>query len=228
MYKIIKKVIIAFALGCATHAVFAAGGGSTSAPVAIAAGDAIAGKEKVATCAACHGNDGNSLMATFPKLAGLGEKYLYKQLKDVKSGARPILEMTGMLNSFSDQDLKDIAAFFSSQGMQLSGAKEMKVLTNAGVEVDALALGEKIYRGGNKSSGVPACMGCHSPTGQGNAPAGYPRLGGQYPEYIEKQLRAFRAGERTNDGESMTMRAVAKLLSDAELKALSNYIAGLN
>lgn len=215
MYKIVKHAFIAVALGCA-------------AQTALAAGDATAGKAKAATCAACHGADGNSLMPTFPKLAGLGEKYIYKQLQDVKSGARPILEMTGILDPLSDQDMQDIAAYYASQAMQLSGAKDMQVLTNAGVEVDGLELGAKIYRGGNKESGVPACMGCHSPTGQGNAPAGYPRLSGQYPEYIEKQLRAFRAGERTNDGDPMTMRSVAKGLSDAELTALANYIAGLN
>lgn len=215
MYKILKQVLLAVAVGCATQ-------------TAIAAGDVAAGKKKAVACAACHGQDGNSMMPAFPKLAGLGEKYIYKQLKDVQSGSRNILEMTGILNPYKDQDLQDIAAFYASQSMQLSGAKDMQVLTNAGVEVDALELGAKVYRGGNKDSGVAACMGCHSPTGQGNAPAGYPRLSGQYPEYIEKQLRAFRAGERTNDGDAMTMRSVAKGLSDAEIKALSNYIAGLN
>ncbi|BFM04864.1 c-type cytochrome [Halioxenophilus aromaticivorans] len=215
MYKIVKHAFFAVALGCA-------------AQTALAAGDAAAGKDKAATCAACHGADGNSMMPTFPKLAGLGEKYIYKQLKDVKSGARVIMEMTGILDPLSDQDMEDIAAYYAAQTMQLSGAKDLQLLTNAGVEVDGLELGAKVYRGGNKETGVPACMGCHSPTGQGNSPAGYPRLSGQYPEYIEKQLRAFRAGERTNDGDPMTMRSVAKGLSDAELKALANYIAGLN
>jgi len=215
MYKIVKQVLIAAAIGCL-------------AQTASAAGDAAAGKDKVAVCAACHGNDGNSLAPNFPKLAGLGDKYIYKQLQDVKSGARVIPEMTGILDPLSDQDLQDIAAYFAGQTMQLTGAKDMQVLTNSGVEVDSLALGAKIYRGGNKAAGVPACMGCHSPTGQGNAPAGYPRLSGQYAEYIEKQLHAFRAGERTNDGDPMTMRSVARGLSDAEVKSLANYLSGLN
>ena len=98
----------------------------------------------------------------------------------------------------------------------------------SGLETDALALGERIYRAGNIETGVPACSGCHSPTGKGNAPAGYPRLGGQYAEYTEKQLRAFRGGERTNDGDQQTMRQIAEHMTDAEIIAVANYIAGLN
>jgi cytochrome c553 len=191
-------------------------------------GDAAAGEGKVQVCAACHSNDGNSLAPTFPKIAGLGYKYTLKQLIDIQSGDRAILEMTGLLDNSSEQDLMDMAAFYASQTMQLTGAKETQVLTNAGVEVDALALGRKIFRAGNPDSGVSACMGCHSPTGVGNAPAGYPRLGGQYAEYIEKQLRAFRAGQRVNDGEQMTMRGVARNLTDAEIVAVAAYISGLN
>lgn len=195
---------------------------------AAAQGDASAGESKVAICAACHGADGNSPAPNFPKLAGLGEKYLYKQLRDIKSGDRQVIEMTGMLTNLSDQDLQDIAAFFTAKPMQLSGAKEIKVRLNSGVETDGLELGEKVYRAGNLETGVPACTGCHSPTGQGNAPAGYPRLGGQHAAYIEKQLRAFRGGERVNDGDQKTMRQVAQLMSDAEITAVANYIAGLN
>ncbi len=195
---------------------------------ALAAGDAAAGESKVAVCAACHGADGNSPAPNFPKLAGLGEKYLLKQLQDIKAGNRQVVEMTGLLNSMSDQDLADIAAFFNSKTMQLTGAKELTLMVNSGAEVDGLKLGERIYRAGNPEVGAPACTGCHSPRGLGNGPAGYPRLSGQYAEYIEKQLRAFRAGERTNDGDPKTMRLVAKHLSDAEIKAVANYISGLN
>ena len=215
MYKTVKQVFMAAFL-------------VVSAQAAVAEGNPEAGKAKTLVCAACHGADGNSPAPNFPKLAGLGEKYLYKQLTDIKEGRRNVLEMTGMLTSMSDQDLKDIAAYFDSQTIQLSGAKPLKVLTNSGQEVDALALGEKVFRAGNKKTSVAACMGCHSPTGQGNDPAGFPRLSGQHPEYIEKQLRAFRAGERTNDGEQSTMRQVAANLSDAELKAVANFVAGLN
>ena len=94
--------------------------------------------------------------------------------------------------------------------------------------VDALTLGERVYRAGNPATGVPACTGCHAPDGKGNAPAGFPRLSGQHADYTEKQLRAWRAGDRLNDGDSMIMRSVAERLSDAESKALANYIAGLN
>ncbi|MCP8900019.1 c-type cytochrome [Gilvimarinus xylanilyticus] len=211
--------------------------GATSG--AYAAGDATAGADKVAVCAACHGSDGNSPAPTFPKIAGLGEAYLLKQLQDIQawdkatgedkaSIGRAIPEMTGILSGMSEQDLADIAAFYADQTMQLSGSKEMTVKVNTGADVDALELGEHLYRAGNLETGVPACIGCHSPTGQGNAPAAYPRLGGQYAEYIEKQLKAFRGGERTNDGDASIMRMAAKHLSDAEIKAVANYIAGLN
>lgn len=195
---------------------------------ASAAGNAEAGKDKVAVCAACHGADGNSLAPNFPKLAGLGEKYILKQLKDIKAGDRQVVEMTGLFASSSDQDLADMAAYFDSQTMQLSGAKELTVQVGSGIKVDGLKLGEKLYRAGSTEVGAPACTGCHSPRGQGNAPAGYPRLSGQHADYIEKQLRDFRAGDRKNDGDSQIMRQVAARLTDSEIKAVSNYIAGLN
>ncbi|NIB39540.1 cytochrome c4 [Pseudomaricurvus alkylphenolicus] len=195
---------------------------------AVAAGDAAAGEAKVAVCAACHGADGNSPAPNFPKLAGLGEKYLIKQLQDIKSGSRKIVEMTGLLDNMSDQDLADMAAFFDQKPLQLSGAKELKVRVNSGIEVDGLELGQKVFRAGNPSVGMPACTGCHSPRGLGNSPAGYPRLSGQHADYIEKQLRDFRAGNRVNDGDSKIMRQVAQHMSDAEIKAVANYIAGLN
>lgn len=199
---------------------------------AIAAGNAAAGEAKVAVCGACHAADGNSLVPNFPKLAGQGEKYIIKQLHDIKDGrdndGRTVPEMTGILTNFTDQDLADIAAYFSSQTMQLSGAKAIKVQVNQGIEVDGLALGEQLYRAGNASTGIPACSGCHSPRGQGNAPAGYPRLSGQHTAYLEKQLRDFRAGNRINDGDQQTMRQVTRNLTDAEITALANYISGLN
>ncbi len=207
---------------------------------AMAAGDATAGAAKAAVCGACHGADGNSMMATFPKLAGLGEKYLLKQIKDIKAWdseqdaakkaktGRAVPEMTGILANLNDQDMADIAAYFASQTTQLAGAKKFEVKVNSGIMVDALELGQRIYRAGNAASGVPACTGCHAPDGKGNIPAGFPRLSGQHADYTEKQLRAWRAGERTNDGDAMIMRSVAERLSDAEIKALANYIAGLN
>ncbi|MGS2717925.1 c-type cytochrome [Eionea flava] len=191
-------------------------------------GDPTAGEAIAGSCAACHGNDGNSPSPSFPKIAGLGEKYLYKQLRDIQSGARAIAAMAGQLDNKSDQDLRDLAAYFNQQALQISGATDAKVKVNSGIEVDALKLGERVYRAGNPEVGVPSCMGCHSPRGLGNEPAGYPRLGGQYAEYIALQLRNFRGGERTNDGESKIMRSVAEHMSDAEIDAVANYISGLN
>lgn len=189
-----------------------------------AGGDAAAGQAKTAMCAGCHGADGNSAAPNFPKLAGQGEKYLTKQLHDIKSGSRTVLEMTGMLNAFSDQDLADIAAYFSSKTIQMAGAKE-----------EGLEKGERVYRGGNLETGVPACTGCHSPEGNGNGPAGFPALGGQFAQYTAKQLRAFRTGAhdpqnpaaRTNDGDASIMRGVAAHMSDVEIDAVANFIAGL-
>jgi len=198
------------------------------APVALAAGDAARGEKLTGTCAACHGADGNSPAPNFPKIAGLGEKYITKQLADIKTKVRVVPEMTGLLDNSSAQDLADMAAFFAGKPLQLAGAKKLEVQVNSGSKTDALELGERVYRAGNAATKTPACSGCHSPKGLGNDPAAFPRLSGQYAQYIEKQLRDFRAGNRANDGEAQVMRKVAENLSDAEIAALANYIAGLN
>lgn len=211
-----------------TFSGFAQAAGAAKAPPAGPEGDAKAGKEQSAVCAGCHGTDGNSPAPSFPKIANLGEKYLFGQLKHIRDGSRSVVEMTGMLDGKSDQDLLDLAAYFNEQTMQLSGAKEATVKVNAGIEVDALALGERVFRSGNLETGVPACTGCHSPRALGNDPAGFPRLSGQYAEYIAKQLRAYRGGERTTDGDAKTMRSVAKHMSDAEIDAVANFISGLH
>jgi cytochrome c553 len=201
---------------------------AATASIEIKKGDPAVGETASAVCAGCHGSDGNSPTSAFPKLAGLGEKYLTEQLKLIQSGERVILEMTGILDGKSEQDLRDLAAYFNSKTMQLTGAKEMEVKVNAGIKVNGLELGERIFRAGNLETGVPACTGCHSPRAMGNAPAGYPRLSGQYPEYLVKQLRAYRAGDRTAGGNAKIMREIAKNLSDAEIDALANFIAGIN
>ncbi len=194
---------------------------------ATAKGDPEAGATKVMMCAGCHGTDGNSLVAAFPKLSGLGEKYLYQQLRHVQKGERVIVEMMGILDASSDQDLRDMAAYYNAQKRQISGADDIQLVGVSNPD-DALALGERIYRGGNLSSGVPSCTGCHSPSGTGNDPAGYPALGGQYAGYIEKQLLAYRRGERNSGNNARIMQGVAEYLSDKEIKAVANYIAGLN
>jgi cytochrome c553 len=190
-------------------------------------GDADAGKQKTASCAGCHGQDGNSIIPAFPKLSGLGEKYLTAQLRHIKAGERVIVEMTGILDYMSDQDLQDMAAYYNSKKIQISGAKEITLLgINDAQKV--LEMGENLYRAGNIKTGVTACIACHSPSGKGNGPAGYPALGGQYAEYTEKQLLAYRSGERNSGANAKIMQGVAQALTDKEIKALANYISGLN
>ena len=185
--------------------------------VAQAAGDAEAGQGKVAVCGACHGADGNSPAPNFPKLAGQGERYLLKQLHDIKSGNRQVVEMTGMLDNLSDQDMADIAAYFASQKMSV-GAADPKLVER----------GEALFRGGKLEEGMPACTGCHSPDGAGLAAAGFPKLGGQHAQYVAKQLTDFREGNRTNDGDAMIMRAIAAKLSNKDIEAVSSFIQGLH
>lgn len=194
--------------------------------IAHAAGNAEAGQEKVAVCGACHGADGNSAAPNFPKLAGQGESYLFKQLQDIKAGSTPgapegvgrkVLEMTGMLDPFSDQDLADIAAYFASQKMTVGMADPALVEE-----------GEKLYRGGKLDTGMPSCTGCHAPNGVGNDLAGFPQLGGQHAAYTAKQLTDFREGSRTNDGDTAIMRTIASKLSNKDIEALSSYIQGLH
>lgn len=186
-------------------------------------GDAAAGQAKAAVCGACHGVDGNSVITTNPMLAGHGARYIAKQLHDFKSGARANPVMMGMAGPLSDQDILDLAAYFSAKKPQTRAADPVQV-----------KLGEKIWRGGNLESGVLACSGCHGPSGRGNTLAGYPALRGQHADYVEVQLKAFRAAargdltgdKRENDPEGM-MRGVVKHLSDTEIKALAQFVSGL-
>lgn len=181
-----------------------------------AAGDADAGQAKVAVCGACHGPYGNSLVPIFPSLAGQGERYLFKQLQDIQAGRRPVLEMTGQLTALSTQDLADIAAFYASQ------------TANASPADPALAsMGQALYHGGRRETGLPACSACHGPNGAGLAAAGFPQLSGQQAAYTLKQLTGFRAGTRTNDGDATVMRTIASQLSDNDIAALAAYIQGL-
>ncbi len=183
---------------------------------ALAQGDAQAGQAKTAVCAACHGASGNdSLLPNVPKLGGQGERYLTKQLVEIKSGTRAVPLMTGMLNAMTDQDLADIAAWFSSQSAPQGAVDPAK-----------RELGETLFRAGNASIGVAACSACHAPNGAGNHAAGYPALSGQDAAYTELQLKAFRAGERMND-EAEVMRTNAARLNDAEIAALASFISGL-
>jgi cytochrome c553 len=191
-----------------------------------AVGNATAGKDLTAMCAGCHGADGNSAVASFPKLAGQGEVYLDKQLHDIKDGRRIVVAMTGLLTGSNDQQMADMAAYYASQAIQVGEAKP-----------DLVALGESLYKAGNAATGVPACAGCHAPTGQGNSIGGFPALGGQHADYIETQLKKFQAGYRAdapsetarmNDGDTRMMRSIAFNMKDFEMAAVASYIQGLH
>lgn len=184
-------------------------------PFTANAADIEAGKAKSAVCAACHGADGNSSNAAWPSLAGQHANYTYKQLKDFKEGRRNNASMTGMVALLNDDDMKNLAAYYASQ--QPKGAP---------FDPDLIAAGENIYRGGIAETRVAACMGCHSPSGKGNGPAGWPSLKGQYPEYVVTQLQNFKQGLRANDSGRM-MRNIVVRMSDSEMKSVAAYIAGI-
>ena len=189
-----------------------------SLPV-LAIGDADAGQTKAAVCAACHGVDGNSIVPNWPKIAGQHASYLQRQLALIKGGDRPVPEMSPIVISLSDQDMADIAAYYSSQ------------TTSVGLTDEALrANGELLYRGGNAETDIPACMSCHGPAGEGNPLAGYPSLAGQHTVYSEKMLTGFRAGTTwgADDSSSQIMTDVAHRLTDDEIKAVASYIQGLH
>jgi cytochrome c553 len=156
-------------------------------------------------------------MGSYPKLSGLGEQYLFNQLTAIKSGDRAVPQMTGLLDAMSDQDLRNLAAYFDSQEMVVNQANP-----------DLVDQGRALFRGGNMASGVPACSGCHNPRGQGNEPGGYPALGGQNAEYIANQLKAYRNGERNGTSNSQIMMDVAAELTDAEIESVASYVSGLN
>jgi len=181
-----------------------------------AAGNAAAGKNKSAVCAGCHGVDGNSAAPNFPKLAGQDAQYTAKQLSDFKSGARKDPVMAGMAAGLSKKDMDDLGAYYASQ-------KRTKGTPSA--SADALKKAERLYRGGNAKSGIAACMSCHGPAGTGIPPR-FPSVSGQHAAYSQKQLLDFKAGTRNNDSEIMTRTAF--LLSEAEIKAVSEYMAGLH
>lgn len=164
-------------------------------------------------CAACHAPDGNSVISLNPKLAGQHPEYLQKQLAEFKSGKRANAVMSGMASGLSDDEMKELALYFSSKPIALGKAKSNGVGS----------LGEKIYRAGNAATNVPACAACHSPNGAG-LPKQFPRLSGQHADYTLAQLKAFRSGERAN---APMMMAIAAKMSDAEMAAVADYIQGL-
>jgi len=189
--------------------------GGTQAAGKAAKGDAAAGKAKAAVCLACHGPNGNALVPIWPKLAGQHARYIYKQLMDFKSGARANAQMSPQVIPLSEQDFRNIAAYYATQ-QQTPGTTDPAVAE----------LGKRIYRGGNPATGLAACTGCHGPTGTGLGAAKFPRIAGQHAQYLDSTLKGFRAGTRANDPNEM-MRDVAGRMSDEEIAAVSQFIQGL-
>ncbi len=196
---------------------------SAAAPasVAVAAikpGDASAGQANAAVCGACHGLDGNSSDAQYPKLAGQSEQYIVRQLTDFKSGKRQNPIMMGMASPLSTQEMHDIGAYFASQK------------SRPGVADQALVeLGQELFRQGDRTRDVPACMACHSIDGRGNPGAMYPQLAGQHAQYIEATLKAWHDGNSWgSDAHSQIMPTIAKKLDANDIAALASYIEGLH
>jgi len=184
--------------------------------VALAVGNPQAGQQKAAPCAACHGAEGNSLIGTYPKLAGQYSEYIERALKQYRQGANgprnnPIMAMQAQ--NLTDQDIEDLAAYFASQ-KPTYGSADPKLVE----------LGEKIYRGGGFKTGVPACAACHGPAGQGNVLANFPKVAGQQAQYIIEQMAVFK--QKARPGEMMW--DIAQNISDEELKAVASYINGLS
>jgi cytochrome c553 len=181
-------------------------------------GSVEAGRTKSVTCAACHGADGNSVTPDWPTLAGQHASYLVHQLRAFKSGDRTDVTMKPFADMLSDQDMLDIAAYFSSQ-----------TPTPKGADPALVTLGQQIYRGGVPDRGVAACVGCHGPTGHGNPLAAFPRISNQHAPYVVKTLKAYAAGDRRSDmDKNQMMRNVASLLLDDEIRALASYVQGLH
>jgi len=205
-----KKILIACLMPVFGVMFFATSG-------AALAGDPVAGKTKSAACGGCHGFDGNSPIAMYPKLAGQNEAYITKQIHDFKANTTRKNEiMMGMTAALSDEDAADIGAYFQAQSVSAS----------APFDESKVAAGREIYKGGNLQTGVPACQACHGPTGAGTAGIGFPMLGGQYVEYTLAQLKAFKDGSRTNDDKEL-MRSIVSKMSDEDMTAVANYIASL-
>jgi len=179
-------------------------------------GDANAGKSKAAVCGACHGQDGNSASGQFPKLAGQNASYIVTQLGNFKSGKRQNPIMQPQAQSLSEQDMQDIAAYFSSQTVAVGEA-----------EAGQVKQGEQLYRNGNKDENVPACLACHSPDGAGNFSMKVPALRGQHAAYVVTQLQNYANGSRSTDPNKM-MEAIAARLTPAEMQAVASYIEGLH
>jgi cytochrome c553 len=190
--------------------------GITAANLAHAAGDIQAGQTKASTvCLACHGLDGNSVNPEWPSIAGQHEQYIVKQVKAFRAGERTNTLMSPIAMTLTDQEIEDVAAYYSSQKIKGLEAAKSKV-----------ELGQKIYRGGVAANKIPACLACHGPNGRGNPAASYPSIRSQHATQVAMQLQAYRKGERKTDQNEM-MRTIAAKLSDSEIDAVAQYVQGL-
>jgi cytochrome c553 len=195
--------------------VFSAACGLFLGQLAFAEGSAEKGQAKSTPCAACHGADGNSVNPEWPSLASQHPQYINKQLHAFKSGARQNPLMTPMAQPLSDEDIEDLAAYFSKQ-----------VRRGGETEPSKVSVGQRLYRAGDNNSGVPACLACHGPRGDGNPAALYPSIRGQQATYVVNQLKAYRAGTRQTDQNQM-MRNVAASMTDEQIDAVASYVQGL-
>jgi cytochrome c553 len=212
-----KRVLIALALSAPLFAAFGDEVAAAAAKDAFTQGDATAGGTKAAACFACHGPGGNgAINAAWPKLAGQHSSYIAGQLADFKSGKRKNPVMLGQASALSDEDMKNLAAYFAAQ----------KPVPGVGSK-DAVAIAQKLYRAGDTARGLPACAACHGPTGAGNAAGQFPRVGGQNTGYVATQLTSYKSGERGAEGKGQMMAAIAAKLSDQEIQALASYVSGL-
>ena len=191
--------------------------GSLAQPQALVEGSAEAGQAKSATCAACHGADGNSVNPSWPSLAGQHATYIVQQLQAFKEGTRSDPLMTPQAMMLSDEDMRDLAVYFASQ--------EPAPKTVA--DPETVDLGAVLYRGGDTETGAAACMACHGPTGRGNPAAAYPLLRGQYAVYVAKQLRDYATGKRRSDQPQRMMQEIASRLSEEDMAAVASYVQGL-
>jgi len=213
--KIARYLWLSFVLGGSLAAVSA---GAQEGAAEAAVGSADAGRTKAATCAACHGIDGNSVTPDWPMLAGQHASYIVRQLRAFKNGERTDVTMKPFADLLSEQDMLDVAAYFETQ-----------TPTPKGADPALVGLGQQIYRGGVPGRNIAACIACHGPEGTGNPLAAYPRIGGQHASYTTKQLNAYRTGDRRSDVElNQMMRNVAEQLFEDEIRALASYVQGLN
>lgn len=193
-------------------------------------GDAKAGQTKAGACAACHGLDGNSTDAQYPKLASQQERYIARQLAMFKTGERQNPIMMPMATPLSPQDMRDIGAWFASQKVTPGVADDTLIKSGPHQGMKFYAVGERLFRGGDAARGIPACMACHGPNGAGNPGPAYPNLAGQHASYVSARLTAFRGGLVLGHGDyaKAEMATVAKNLTDEEIQALATYVEGLH